>query len=70
MRNTGVVLLVAGVLGFFYCTGQRQEAPPLPEGLTVTESLQYPAGKWEMARYGCAMLGGFGLLMSLFPKGR
>jgi hypothetical protein len=70
MRNTGVVMLLLGILGFFYCTGRLAEAPPVPEGLTVGESLEYAAGKWELARYACAVVGGFGLLMSFFPKGR
>jgi len=70
MRNTGIVLLLVGILGFFYCTGRKQEEAPLPDGLSIHESWDYPAGKWEVARYACALVGGFGLLMSFFPKGR
>jgi len=70
MRNFGAILLVLGILGFFYASSKAGEAPPLPDGLTVTESLREPAGQWEMARYGSAVVGAFGLLMAMFPKGR
>jgi hypothetical protein len=70
MRNFGAVLLVAGILGFFYCSDRLQRVPPLPEGMDVSESLSQPAGRWEMARYASAAAAGFGLLMALFPRGR
>ncbi|HEY6555347.1 MAG TPA: hypothetical protein VI669_18460 [Vicinamibacteria bacterium] len=70
MRNFGGILLLAGVLGFFYCTGQRDTYPELPPGLSVSDSLKQPAGKWDVARYACAGIAGFGLLMAFFPKGR
>jgi len=70
MRNFGGVLLLLGVLGFFYASSQRDQLEPVPDGLSVSESLNYPAGRWEMARYACAVAGGFGLLMAIFPKGR
>jgi hypothetical protein len=70
MRNFGAILLVLGLFGFFYCSSRRDEAPPPPEGLSVAEALKEPAGRWEMARYGCAAAAGFGLLMAMFPKGR
>jgi hypothetical protein len=43
---------------------------PLPEGLSIGESLDHPAGRWDMARYGSAAAAGFGLLMAMFPRGR
>ena len=43
---------------------------PLPEGISVTEGLRQPAGRWEMARFGCGAAAGIGLLMAMFPKGR
>src|SRR6266581_489286 len=43
---------------------------PVPMGKSIGESLQYPAGKWEMARYWSLGVAEFGLLMALFPKGR
>jgi hypothetical protein len=70
MRTFGAILLLLGVLGFFYASSRLGEVEPLPEGLSVSEGLRYPAGRWDLARYGCAAIGGFGLLMALFPKGR
>ena len=70
MRNFGSILLVVGIAGFFYCSSRLSEVPPLPPGLSVGESLDQPAGRWEMGRYGCAAAAGFGLLMAMFPKGR
>jgi hypothetical protein len=70
MRNFGGIMLVLGVLGFFYCTGQRDTYPALPEGLSLSDSMRQPAGKWDVGRYACAGLAGFGLLMAFFPKGR
>jgi hypothetical protein len=70
MRNLGGILLLLGVLGFFYASSQLSDLEPVPQGLGIREGLAYPAGRWEMARYGCAAAAGFGLLMALFPKGR
>jgi hypothetical protein len=70
MRNFGAILLVLGILGFFYISSRLDEVEPLPEGLTVVEGLKEPTGRWEMARYGCAAAAGIGLLMAMFPKGR
>jgi hypothetical protein len=70
MRNFGLILLLLGILGFFYASSQLDEAEPLPEGLSVAEGLRHPAGRWDLARYGCAAVGGFGVLLALFPKGR
>jgi hypothetical protein len=70
MRNLGGILLLLGVLGFFYASSQQDKFEPVPAGLSVSESLKYPAARWEMARYGCAVVAGFGLLMAMFPKGR
>jgi len=70
MRNLGAILLVLGGLGFFYCGARLEEAPPLAPDLSISESLQQSAGRWEMARYACAGAAGFGLLMALFPRGR
>jgi len=70
MRNFGGILLLLGVLGFFYASTQIEKLAPVPDGKSVTESLEYPAGRWEMARYGSAGAGLLGLLLALFPKGR
>ena len=65
-----MVVLIFGILAFFYASSRLDEAAPLPEGLSISESLKEPAGRWQMARYACAGVAGFGLLMALFPKGR
>ncbi len=70
MRNFGAVLLLLGILGFFYASSRLSESEPLPPGISVAEGLREPAGRWEMARYGAAAVAGFGLLMAMFPKGR
>ena len=70
MRNFGAVLLLLGILGFFYVSSRIDEIGPLPAGLSVSEGLKESAGRWEMARYGCMAAAGIGLLMLLFPKGR
>lgn len=70
VRNMGGVMIVLGILGFFYATSKVGEAEPVPEGVSVSEGLQYPAGRWDLVRYGCAGVAGFGLLMAMFPKGR
>ncbi|HSD25941.1 MAG TPA: hypothetical protein VLL75_01500 [Vicinamibacteria bacterium] len=70
MRNFGGVLLILGILAFFYTSSRLEEAEPLSEGLSIVEGLKEPAGRWEMARYGSAAAAGFGLLLAMFPKGR
>jgi hypothetical protein len=70
MRNLGILALVLGILGFVYAGDQLKGLEPVPEGMTAMESVSYPAGRWELARYGLAALAGFGLLMTFFPKGR
>jgi hypothetical protein len=70
MRNFGGIMMVLGVLGFFYASGQMDKHPAVPEGLGISESLAYPAGKWDVARYAAGAVAGFGLLMAFFPKGR
>jgi hypothetical protein len=70
MRNFGGVLLLLGALGFFYCSARLSNLDPLPAGLSIGDSLRYPAGRFEMARYGAALAGGIGFLLALFPKGR
>jgi len=62
--------MLLGVLGFFYASSQLGSLEPVPQGLSVSESLQYPAGRWELVRYGCGGAAAVGLLMALFPKGR
>jgi hypothetical protein len=70
MRNFGGILLLLGVLGFFYASSRLDELEPLPPGKSLSEGLESPSGRWELVRYGCAGAAGIGLLLALFPKGR
>jgi hypothetical protein len=70
MRNFGIVAFVLGVLLFIYAGDQEKGYESVPAGETAFESLDYPAGRWQMARYGGAALAGLGVLMAMFPKGR
>ncbi len=70
MRNFGGILLLLSVLGFFSASSQVGKYEPVPQGLSVREGLQYPAGRWDLVRYGCGGAAAVGLLMALFPKGR
>lgn len=65
-----MMMLLVGVLGFFYATGRMQESEPVPPGISVSEYTRYPAGRWELARYALAAIGGIGALFALFPEGR
>ncbi len=70
MRNFGGILLLLGILGFFYASSRTSELGPASEGLSAAEAVRNPATRWEIARYGCAGIGLIGLLMALYPKGR
>jgi hypothetical protein len=70
MRNIGLVLLIAGLVAFFYCGSELAKAEPLPDGLTAFETLKYPGGKMEFGRYLGAAAGFLGILLILFPGGR
>ncbi len=70
MRSFGIVLLVSGILGFVYCGDQLRRFDPVPEETSWRRGLDYPAGRWEAGRYACALGGGIGLLLVMFPKGR
>jgi len=70
MRNFGGILLLLGIVGFFYASSQLEGHEPPAAGATLSEELQTPAGRWEMVRYGSAGAAALGLLMALFPKGR
>jgi hypothetical protein len=70
MRNFGAILILLGILGFLYAGSQMDKNGPLPEGLSVEDSLRYPTGRWEIIRYVAAGAAGLGLLLAMFPKGR
>jgi hypothetical protein len=70
MRNIGGLLLLVGAVAFFYCSARLSNLEPVPAGKSITESLEYTAGRFEVARYGAALAGAMGLILALFPKGR
>lgn len=70
MRNFGLIAMLVGIIGFFYAGDQMSQLDPVPEGLSITRTLEHPAGKWQVAQYAAAFLGAFGGLMAMFPKGR
>jgi hypothetical protein len=70
MRNFGGILLLLGIFGFFYASSRIEELEPVPDGLSVSESVKYPAGRWSVAQYAIASVAGMGLILLLFPKGR
>lgn len=70
MRSFGFVLLAAGLAGFLWAGDQLGRLGPVPEGLSLEEHWDYPAGRMELLRYGSACAAGIGLLLVFFPKGR
>jgi len=70
MRNLGLILLLAGVAGFFYCGSRASELEPLRAGMGVSESLETERGKWDTARYACAAAAFTGLVLAMMPQGR
>ena len=55
---------------YFYCSTQLKGSDPVPPGLSIEESVRYPAGQYQIGEYVGAMLGGVGLLLMLYPQGR
>jgi hypothetical protein len=70
MRTLGGLLILAGVVGFFYCSSHLSGLESIPEGTSLTRYLEYDAGKMELGRYVSLVAGMIGLLLSVFPKGR
>ena len=70
MRNLGLLMLVAGIVGCLDCSDKASKAGTVPEGKSISESLEYDAGKWEVGRYACGAAAVFGLLMTMMPKAR
>jgi hypothetical protein len=62
MRNATTILIVGGIAGFLYCSIQLSQLPPVPEDLSISRSLEYPAGQMEMGRYVSAAAAFFGVL--------
>jgi hypothetical protein len=70
MRTLGALLLLVGIVGFFYCSSHLSGVESIPEGTSLGNYLQYEAGKFELGRYLALMAAFIGVLLSLFPKGR
>ena len=70
MRKFGTALFLIGAAGFFYCASQLGDLPAVPTGLSISEALQYPAGKLQIAEYTAAAVAAAGLLFLMFPSGR
>jgi hypothetical protein len=70
MRTLGGLLLLVGIVGFFYCSAHMSEVDLIPEGTSLSHYLEYDAGKYELGRYLSLISGMIGIIMSLFPKGR
>lgn len=68
MRNFGLLMIVVGLAGFFYASDRASKAGSVPEGKSISESLEYDAGKWEVTRYACAGLGAFGILVVMASR--
>ncbi len=70
MRNFGGVLILVGIVGFFYCSAQMDKSPAVPAGTETIDALHSPAGRYEALRYAAAVAAAVGVLLALFPKGR
>jgi hypothetical protein len=70
MRTLGYLLLLVGIVGFFYCSSQMSELAPIPEGTALGDYVRTDAGRLELGRYLSLMAGFIGVLLALFPKGR
>jgi len=70
MRTLGYLLLLVGIVGFFYCSAQMSELTPVPEGTALGDYVRTEAGRFELGRYLSLMAGFIGVLLALFPKGR
>ena len=70
MRRFGIILFLIGAAGFYYCSSQLSSLPDLPEGLSIQDSLRYPAGRAQVGEYGAATIAAMGVLFLMFPKGR
>lgn len=70
MRTLGGLLLLIGAVGFFYCSSQLSDLPPVPDGTALGDYIRYESGKFELGRYVGMCTAFVGLLLALFPKGR
>ena len=70
MRNLGFIMLLGGILGFFYCTSQLSSLGPMSAGAGVGDYLRNQSGRYELGRYLAAGVAVMGALLAMFPRGR
>ena len=70
MRTVGALLLLVGIVGFFYCSSHMSGLAPIPDGTALGDYIRTDAGRFELGRYLSLVAGLIGVLLSLFPKGR
>lgn len=70
MRNFGLVLIVAGIAGFVYCTSEMKGLEPLSANAELADYWRNTVGRLELGRFVAAAAALFGLLMAFFPQGR
>jgi hypothetical protein len=70
MRTIGALLVLAGIVGFFYCSSQLEGLASIPEGTSLGDYLKYEPGKFELGRYLSLVAGFVGVILAMFPKGR
>jgi hypothetical protein len=70
MRTLGGLLILVGIVGFFYCSSHLSGLESIPDGTSLGDYLQYEAGKFELGRYVALISALIGVLLSMFPKGR
>jgi hypothetical protein len=70
MRRIGFIALLLGIGGFYYSSSRLAETPSRNDTESISAALRDEGGRWELARYGSAAIGGFGLLVLVAPKGR
>jgi hypothetical protein len=70
MRTLGALLLLVGIVGFFYCSSHMSGLEAIPEGTSLGDYVKYDAGKFELGRYASLVAALIGVILSMFPKGR
>jgi hypothetical protein len=70
MRNFGLFLLAAGIAGFVYCSHEVKDYEPVPEGVSLSRSLDYMSGRMEVGRYAGMGAAALGILLFMMPQGR
>jgi hypothetical protein len=70
MRTLGGLLLLVGIVGFFYCSSHLSGLESIPEGTSLGRYLEYDAGRYELGRYVSLVAALVGVILAMFPKGR